>query len=324
MPTATARRGPARRRRRTARTVTKFGVHLGLQDATVVAMRQAWEMLDGSAFSWLSVTDRVPASLSAIEVHDGVGTFEAVACQAAIAVTTLRTRVGCLAYSAAYRHPAALAKAGATIDHLERWPSRAGDRCRPALSRRRRLRSRPLRLRRMAECAEVVRLLWTEESTTFEGEFFQLRDARCDPKPVQRPPRIWVGTNGGRTALEIAGRVGDGWNAAFIAPEDFARKLAVVKSAALEPNRLATAVTLGYLPRPEDEVVAVLVERFGPDAARLQPGVVAGSIDSMLGSIARYVAAGADWIILAPLLAPELAVIDGLVAFGADALLSFG
>ena len=290
----------------------------------MVAMRQAWEMLDGSAFSWLSVTDRVPASLSAIEVHDGVGTLEAVACQAAIAVTTLRTRVGCLTYSAAYRHPAALAKAGATIDHL------SGGRLELGIGAGRRRRgdavseAGPLRLRRMAECAEVVRLLWTEESTTFEGEFFRLRDARCDPKPVQRPPRIWVGTNGGRTALETAGRVGDGWNAAFIAPDDFARKLAVVKSAALEPNRLATAVTLGYLPRPEDEVVAVLVERFGPAAARLQPGVVAGSIDSMLGSIARYVAAGADWIILAPLVAPELAVIDGLVAFGADALLSFG
>ncbi|HEY2301005.1 MAG TPA: LLM class flavin-dependent oxidoreductase, partial [Acidimicrobiales bacterium] len=271
--------------------MTKFGVHLGLQDASVVAMRQAWEMLDGSAFSWLSVTDRVPASLSAIEVHDGVGTLEAVACQAAVAVTTLRTRVGCLAYSAAYRHPAALAKAGATIDHL------SGGRLELGIGAGRRRRGDavsedgPLRLRRMAECAEVVRLLWTEESTTFEGEFFQLRNARCDPKPVQRPPRIWVGTNGGPAALEIAGRVGDGWNAAFIAPDDFARKLAVVKSAAVEPSRLATAVTLGYLPRPEDEVVAVLVERFGPGAARLQPGVVAGSIDSMLGSIARYVAA---------------------------------
>jgi alkanesulfonate monooxygenase SsuD/methylene tetrahydromethanopterin reductase-like flavin-dependent oxidoreductase (luciferase family) len=306
--------------------VTKFGVHLGLQPTTMRTLRQAWEVLDGSGYGWLSVTDQVQVS-APVDRKAGsfeVGPFEAVACQAALAVATLRARVGCLAYSAAYRHPAVLAMAGATIDHLSygrlelgigagwRSPGDTGG------------EPHGLRLRRMAECAEILRLLWTEDSVDFDGEFFHLRDARCDPKPVQRPPRIWVGTTGGQQALQIAGRVGDGWNAAFISADDFARKLAVVKAAAPDPERLATSVTLGFLPMPEAEVTSVLAERFGSGGLRLEPGVIAGDIDTMLGAIARYVAAGADWIILAPLLPPELALIDGLVAFGADALLTFG
>jgi len=248
-----------------------------------------------------------------------------MACQAAMAVSTLRMRVGCLVYSAAYRHPVVLAKAGATIDHLCQGRLElgigAGWRSGPVGAP---VESYAVRLRRMAECAEVIRLLWTQESTDFAGEFFQLRDARCDPKPLQQPPRIWVGTSGEQTALELAGRLGEGWNAAFITPDAFARKLAVVKGAAPDPDRLATAVTLGFLPVPKPEVRSILVQRFGVNADSLETGVIAGSIDNMLNSIAEYVAAGADWVILAPLVPPELALIDGLVAFGADALLTFG
>ena len=37
------------------------------------------------------------------------------------------------------------------------------------------------------------RALWSNERTDFDGEFSTLRNARCDPKPLQRAPRIWVG-----------------------------------------------------------------------------------------------------------------------------------
>jgi alkanesulfonate monooxygenase SsuD/methylene tetrahydromethanopterin reductase-like flavin-dependent oxidoreductase (luciferase family) len=300
--------------------VIKFGVHVGPQMCTMSELRQAWEVAEESGFEWLSVWDHfypAPAPL------DG-DCFEAVACHAALAATTLRVRVGCLVYSAGYRHPAVLANAGATIDHLSggrlemgigagwhHWEYEAYGLPFESPGRR---------LRRMAESIEVVRLLWTQETTDYDGEFFHLKEARCNPKPIQQPPRIWVGAVGERRALALAGQLGDGWNAAFVSPEDYARKLAIVKEASPDPVRLVTGVNLGFLPVPDDEVDDALRQRFGAGAEALRTGMLVGSPQSMADRVGQYVAAGAEWVILA-LRAPF--DLDALAAFAADVVPEF-
>jgi alkanesulfonate monooxygenase SsuD/methylene tetrahydromethanopterin reductase-like flavin-dependent oxidoreductase (luciferase family) len=287
---------------------------------TMSELRRAWEVAEEAGFEWLSVWDHfypAPAPL------DG-DCFEAVSCHAALAATTLRVRVGCLVYSAGYRHPAVLANAGATIDHLSdgrlemgigagwhKWEYEAYG-----------LPFEPpgQRLRRMAETIEVVRLLWTQETTDYEGEFFHLKDARCNPKPIQQPPRIWVGALGERRALALAGQLGDGWNAAFIPPEDYARKLAIVKEAAFDPVRLTTGVNLGFLPVPDSEVDDALRQRFGPGAEALRSGMLVGSMQAMADRVGQYVAAGAQWVILA-LRAPF--DLDALAAFATEVVPEF-
>lgn len=64
------------------------------------------------------------------------------------------------------------------------------------------------------EQLEVITRLWTQENTTFEGEFYQLTDAPLQPKPVQKPyPPIWIG--GGMKSIKRAARYGEyivpGW-----------------------------------------------------------------------------------------------------------------
>jgi alkanesulfonate monooxygenase SsuD/methylene tetrahydromethanopterin reductase-like flavin-dependent oxidoreductase (luciferase family) len=287
---------------------------------TMSELRGAWEVAEESGFEWLSVWDHFYPAPSPL---DG-DCFEAVACHAALAATTLRVRVGCLVYSAGYRHPAVLANAGATIDHLSDgrlemgigagWHQREyeayGIPFEPPAQR----------LRRMAETIEVVRLLWTQETTDYDGEFFHLKEARCNPKPIQRPPRIWVGALGERRALALAGQLGDGWNAAFVSPEEFARKLAIVKEAALDPVRLVTGVNLGFLPVPDDEVDDALQQRFGPGAEAMRSGMLIGSSEAMADRVGQYVAAGAQWVILA-LRAPF--DLDALATFATDVVPEF-
>jgi alkanesulfonate monooxygenase SsuD/methylene tetrahydromethanopterin reductase-like flavin-dependent oxidoreductase (luciferase family) len=308
--------------------VTRFGVHLGVHASTMTALRLAWEAVDESEFGWISVADRALPLMNSAPPDDGSGQFDAVACLGAMAVATLRTRLGCLVFSAIDRHPALVARAGSTIDQLSdgRLELGVGAGRRPAVGRAGGSTEEPpeVRLRRMAECVQVIRLLWTQENTDFDGEFFHLTRAPCGPKPVQQPPRIWVGTAGGGQALELAGRLGDGWNAAFIAPDDFARKLSVVKEAAPDPDRLSSSVIVGFLPVPRKDVPQVLRWRFGGAADALKPAVISGSADAMLDGIARYVAGGPDWIILAPLEPLQPAVTDSLVAFGAEAVSEFG
>ena len=64
--------------------------------------------------------------------------------------------------------------------------------------------------RRLDEQLEVLRLLWTQESVTYEGEFHSLRGTGIKPLPIQQPIPIWVGGHGDR-ALRRAALTGDGY-----------------------------------------------------------------------------------------------------------------
>jgi alkanesulfonate monooxygenase SsuD/methylene tetrahydromethanopterin reductase-like flavin-dependent oxidoreductase (luciferase family) len=69
------------------------------------------------------------------------------------------------------------------------------------------------RFDRFDEYVQVVCSLLSETTTTFDGRHFQLSDAWCEPKPVQRPhPPIVIGGAGPRRTLPIVARYADHWN----------------------------------------------------------------------------------------------------------------
>src|SRR5918998_2894773 len=90
-----------------------LGVHTGLQNTTVEELRALWRRIEELGFEWISVWDHFYAA-----DLTGPHSLEAVAAHAALALSTERVRCGTLVYCAAYRHPAVLANAAVTIDHL--------------------------------------------------------------------------------------------------------------------------------------------------------------------------------------------------------------
>ena len=71
------------------------------------------------------------------------------------------------------------------------------------------------RVPRMLEALRLIKRLWTEEVVTFEGRYYQLHDATCTIRPVQKPmPPIWIAANADQAVLRTA-RLGYSW---FINP----------------------------------------------------------------------------------------------------------
>lgn len=143
--------------------------------------------------------------------------LEAWVTTTALAQATKRIRVGVLVTGNVYRHPAVLANMAASLDivsggRLELgigagWNQEECDAYGIALP--------PLRERfdRFDEALEIVHGLLTATETDFEGKYYRLTGARCEPKPVQKPhPPIVIGGLGERRTLRSVARWGDHWN----------------------------------------------------------------------------------------------------------------
>jgi alkanesulfonate monooxygenase SsuD/methylene tetrahydromethanopterin reductase-like flavin-dependent oxidoreductase (luciferase family) len=215
-------------------------------------------------------------------------------------------------YCAGYRHPAVLANAIATIDHLSGGRADMGLGAGWAFNEYEAygipFPSTKERLDILEESVQCVRLLLREEVSTFDGKYFQLNEARCEPRPVQVELPIWVGGGGEKRTLAIVARWADGWNVPFISPEEFARKRAVLgdhcATAGRDVDDIKCAVNVGLAFTDES-----LRTQFGALADAIRPGVLTGSDDEVVDMVGRYADAGATQInvaLRAPFLTTEL------------------
>ncbi len=274
-----------------------FGVHTGLQNTTVAELRNLWTRIEDLGFDWISIWDHFYSA-----DFNGYACHEAVAAHTALACHTSRVRCGSLVYCAGYRHPAVLANAMATIDHLSGgrvdFGLGAGWAFNEYAAYGIPFPPTGARLDILNEAVQVVRGLLREESVTFEGKHFTLHEAHCEPKPVQAALPIWIGGGGEKRTLRIAAKWADGWNVPFVAPGEFARKRDVLARHCERVGRdladIRCAVNVGLAYSEES-----LHEQFGGLADMVRPGVLSGSDEEVLDAIGQYAGAGADQVNLA-------------------------
>lgn len=147
---------------------------------------------------------------------------------AALAAGTQRLRIGVMVTDNTYRHPAILAKIDATVDVISHGRLNLGIGTGWS-EQQHHAYGIPLptpgeRVRRLGEACEVIRRLWSEPAVTFEGRYYLLHEAPCDPKPVQKPfPPFAIGGEGERT-LQVIARFADIWDCSVATPDLYAQK----------------------------------------------------------------------------------------------------
>jgi len=277
----------------------RFGVHTGLQHTSYETLRPLWRKIEDLGFDWISIWDHF---YGATGKPDDAACFEAVTMHAALAAETSRVRVGSLVYSVGYRHPAVLAKMITAIDHVSGgradiglgagWAKVEYDAYGiefPEIK---------VRMDQLEEAARCVRGLLHDEVTNFEGEWFTMREARNEPRPVQKRIPIWIGGGGEKRTLAITAKYADGWNVPFVSPEALAHKISVLdqhcERVGRDPGEIKRTVNVGIAWTEES-----LKAQFGMLAEGVRPGVLTGSDDQVIDRIGQYAAAGADQINLA-------------------------
>lgn len=92
-----------------------------------------------------------------------------------------------------------------------------------------------VRIRQLDEALQIIKSMWTQPRTTFNGTYYQVRDLPCEPKPTPVPP-ILIGGSGEKLMLRLVARHADWWNSGA-APDVYARKLTVLQQHCADVGR---------------------------------------------------------------------------------------
>jgi probable F420-dependent oxidoreductase len=164
--------------------------------------------------------------------------YDAFAYLGYLAARTERVRLGTHVYNIGLRHPFTAARGVQTVDLLSggrfefgvgaSWLEQEWDAAQLDFA---------TRGRRVDEAVEVCKRLWTEETITHHGEFFEFDEVVFEPKPLQKPwPPILVGGES-KPALRRAARLGDGWIGMGHTLESGARQIAALRTLLAEHGR---------------------------------------------------------------------------------------
>jgi F420-dependent oxidoreductase-like protein len=210
----------------------RFGIKTAPQSTTYEAMLRVWQEADAiPVFEHAWLFDH----FMPINSDTGGPCLEGWTLLSAFAALTKRLRVGVMVTGNTYRHPAVLANMGATVDIISHgrldfgigaaWNEMEHNAYGIPFY------STGQRLRRLAEACEVIKRMWTETAPDFEGQYYQLKQAYCEPKPVQKPnPPFVIGGSGEKVTLRIAAQYADIWNYVGGSVENFQHKCEVLDS----------------------------------------------------------------------------------------------
>ena len=230
--------------------------------------------------------------------------LEAWTMLAALAVAVPRLRLGAMVSGNTYRHPAVLANMAATVDHISGGRLVVGIGAGWQENEHRRygleLGSVTERSDRFEEACEVLTMLFSQERTTFRGDYYELDEAPMEPKPLQSPLPLLVGGGGEKRTLRTVARFATEWNC-WGRPEEIRHKISVLERHCVEVGRDPAEIqksAVGVLIFTEtEEKAAKLQENLGH-----RSGLV-GTPAQLRQVVADYAAVGVD-----ELLVPDFAV----------------
>lgn len=237
--------------------------------------------------------------------------FEGWTMLTALAAQTQRLHVGCLVTAMGYRNPGVLAKMGATLDVI------SGGRLELGIGAgwfEAEVRAYGItfpdakaRLQQLDEGIQVIQKLWTQTLSDFQGMHFNLQQARCEPKPVQRPhPRIWIGGQGEKVTLRIVAQRADGWDMDMVPVEEYKRKLEALAghcgAVGRNPNSVQKMIhfpgIIGYHEHHIQQRAESMARSWNTDLEGLRQRVLVGTPEQAAAQLRPFRALGVEHFVL--------------------------
>lgn len=228
--------------------------------------------------------------------------FEVWTLLSALATETRKVRLGTMVACNSFRNPSLTAKIAATLDVISNgrlilgygagWKQDEYEAYgfpfpKPSV-----------RVSQMREGVVIIKKLWTGEKSSFEGDFYKIKDAICRPKPIQNPhPPIIIGGGGEKYTLKASAEFGDGWNIWNAPLEMYKRKVDILTRYCDELDRRIADIEFswsGNLIIAEDErELNKKIEKYKTQRGSIsrQDGIIA-TYDECVEKLQRYIDLG--------------------------------
>lgn len=271
---------------------------------------QHWESGPAAFFRWVDMCEG--GDIDSLWISDRLiarqPMLEPMSTLAMIAGRTSRIKFGMNAVVLPFRDPFVLARECASLDYL------SGGRLLPVFGVGAEIspewralgRSPAGRGRYANEMLILMQRLWTEEKVTFDGEFFQYKDASVAPKPKQDPMPVWIGGSS-KAAIQRTAKLGNGWLGGLQTPAQVKPVVEAIRVASTGAGR----------PLDDDHYGAGFPFRFGSwDDAPVQQTLAGysrlagidplelaavGGVDAIIARIDEFRAAGISKFVLRPI-----------------------
>ncbi len=232
--------------------------------------------------------------------HEAV--FECWTTMAAISQRTSRIRLGQMVGCNSYRNPGLLAKITSTLDVISGgrldWGIGAGWYENEYKGYGYEFPAPKVRIGMLAETVEIVRSMWTQQETTYEGKYYRLSRAHCDPKPLQKPtPPVWIGGGGEQLTLRVVARLADVSNFGG-SLEEFVAKREILKGHCAAVGRdedeiRKTVSSEIFIRETEAEIVEAGSKSLWGDPPEVwRQKAFVGTPEQVSEKVAAYIAAG--------------------------------
>ncbi|MEA2625237.1 MAG: hypothetical protein QOD06_1282 [Candidatus Binatota bacterium] len=284
----------------------RFGIMTPQEDTTWEDLLATWKEAEALGYDGAWGYDHFIPIIG----KEGGPTLEGWTLLAALARETKTIRIGLLVTGNTYRNPAVLAKMATTVDHLSGGRLNLGIGAAWAEHEHRAygipFHTARERAERLGEALEVITLLWKRDRATFDGKYYDLRDAPLEPKPVQKPhPPIVVGGKGKKWILPTVAKYADEWNVPIgLEPEEMKEGIEIIRKecerigrspCVREVSVLLPLISITNVPLagPVTRLGArVIVEK------RIAKSLLAGSAKDIEKRLREFVDAGATSVIL--------------------------
>ena len=155
-----------------------------------------------------------------------------------------------------------------------------------------------------------------ETPATFEGKYYRITDAYCEPRPDPAPP-VLIGGGGEQLTLRVVAKYADWWNITAGTPEGYAHKLAVLRGHCRAVGRDYDQIVKTWA----GEAVAVATTeseaRRIAEASPHKSDPIVGTPEQVAEQVQAFIDAGVQYVIVRAIDFPST---DGIELFASEVM----